>query len=351
MKHNKISENDISFIRDLPKVELHLHLEGAIPLSTLLQIIHKYGSKDFISYNELEKKFEYSDFSHFLDIWAWKNTFIREYEDFELIAENVALDLANQNIRYAEISFSPTDFRRSNLLPQQIAIAIRKGLNKHSDKILINLIADLVRDKVDKIPQFHQILEVQNQGIIGIGLGGKELEFPPKLFTNVYKEARKHGLKTTCHAGEAAGPDYIWQAILDLKSDRIGHGTSAMEDLNLIDYLIDNQIPVEMNPISNVRTNSVDSLAKHPIYDFYKKGMLVSVNTDDPKMFNTSLENEYLFLMESFKITWTDIIALTRNAINSAWCSPDIQDRLNEELNNYYQSYLKVLNNQTISSA
>lgn len=343
MKINKISEKDITFVRDLPKVELHLHLEGAIPLYSLLQLIEKYEGTNFASIEELEDKFKYSDFTHFIKTWYWKNSFIREYEDYQFIAEHVALSLSEQNIKYAEVYFSPTDFNKDNSLPQEIAIAIRKGLDKYSDKIQINLIADLVRDDLDKIPQLKQILEVRDQGIIGIGLGGKEKEFPPNLFNKVYKEAKTQGLKTTCHAGEAAGADYIWQAINDLNSDRIGHGTNAKDDPILIDYLIEHQIPVEMNPISNVKTNVVESLSKHPIYDFYKKGMLVSVNSDDPKMFGTSLENEYLSLIETFGITYADVIALVQNGIKSAWCSTQMKNKQSSELTDYYNNHVNSL--------
>jgi len=270
LSKNKISNNK-SFIRGLPKVELHLHLEGAIPLYALLQLIEKYKGNNFISIKELEKRFQYSNFAHFIKTWYWKNSFIREYEDYQFIAEHVALSLAEQNVQYAEVYFSPSDSKKVNSQPQKIATAVRKGLDKHSDKIKINLIADLVRDEVNKLPLLEQILEVRDQGIIGIGLGGKEKEFPPNMFIDVFKEAKKHGLNTTCHAGEAAGASYIWQAINDLNSDRIGHGTNAKNDPELVDYLIEHQIPVEMNPISNVKTNVVDSLIDHPIDEFYKK--------------------------------------------------------------------------------
>ncbi len=338
-----ISNSNIkSFIRDLPKVELHLHLEGAIPLQTLLQLIEKYKGKNYITLAALERKFEYKDFSHFIDTWYWKNSFICEYEDYEFIAEQVAKQLAAQNIRYAEVFFSPTDFRKAEALPQEIAIAIRKGLDKHSDKINIQLIADLVRDEENKLPQLEQITEVRDQGIIGIGLGGKEKEFPPNLFTEVFKKAKKIGFHTTCHAGEAAGPDYIWQALQNFNVERIGHGTSAIKDEKLIDYLIENQIPVEMCPISNIRTASVNSLANHPIYDFYKKGMLVSVNTDDPEMFNTTMDNEYLSLLDTFDFEIADIIKLEQNSIESAWCSDALKTKLSEELTSYFNNYLNV---------
>ena len=334
------NKNIKTFIRDLPKVELHLHLEGAIPLDALLQLIEKYQGINYITISDLEKKFTYTDFTHFINTWYWKNDFIREYEDYQFIAEHVALSLTEKNIQYAEIYFSPSDFRKKDSLPQEIAIAIRKGLNKHSDKIKINLIADLVRDEENKITQFEQILEVKNQEIIGIGLGGKEKEFPPKMFKQVFTEAKNNGFRTTCHAGEAAGPDYIWQAINDLNVDRIGHGTNAYKNSKLVQYLVEKQIPMEMCPISNVCTASVPSLKEHPIYDFYKSGMLVSVNTDDPKMFNTSLVNEYISLIDTFNLDLSDIYQLSNNSIKSAWCSEDIKKDLSSDLTQYYERHV-----------
>lgn len=333
-----VSNNIKSFIRDLPKVELHLHLEGAIPLNTLLQLIEKYKGKKHITLNELEQKFTYTNFDNFIDTWYWKNSFIREYDDYQFIAEQVSLNLADQNIHYAEIYFSPSDFTKIDSQPQEIATSIRKGLNKHSDRITINLIADLVRDSEPKLPLLNKISEVRDQGIIGIGLGGDELQFPPKLFTDVFQKAKKRGFYTTCHAGEAAGPDYIWQAIRDLKVDRIGHGTSATKDKKLVEYLLEHKIPIEMCPISNVRTSSVSSLDEHPIYNFYKSGMLVSINTDDPKMFNTTLEKEYISLIEIFNLELSDIFNLAQNSIKSAWCSDEFKIKLKDELTDYIKN-------------
>ena len=332
-----VSNNIKSFIRDLPKVELHLHLEGAIPLSTLLQLIEKYEGKNYITLTELQQKFTYTNFSNFLDTWYWKNDYIREYEDYEYISEHVAHNLAEQNIRYAEIYFSPSDFSKIDSKPQEIATSIRKGLNKFSDKITIRLISDLVRDNKPKTSLLEKIFEVKDQGIIGIGLGGDEVNYPPKLFTEVYELAHKMGFHLTCHAGEAAGPDYIWQALQDLGVERIGHGTSAIKDENLVEHLISKQIPVEMCPISNVKTSSVSLLKEHPIYEFYKKGMLVSVNTDDPKMFNTNMVNEYVSLTETFSLELSDIYNLSQNSIKSAWCNKNLKKELNSELTRYYK--------------
>ena len=328
------------FLRKLPKVELHLHLEGAIPLQTLLTLIQKYERPDYISLSELRKRFVYTNFDHFIKTWYWKNNFIKEYEDYEFIAENVARNLAQQNIRYAEIYFSPSDYQLKGTHTQEIAQAVRRGLNKHIDNIEINLIADLVRDETNKIPQLEQLIEVKDQGIIGIGLGGKENEFPPKLFKNVFQKAKENGFFTTCHAGEAAGADYIWQAIQDLKVDRIGHGLASKDDPELVKYLIDHKIPVEMCPISNVKTASISSMSNHPIVDFYRRGMVVSVNTDDPKMFNTSLEEEFLTLMKTFNLDLDDIYNICQNGIQSLWCSEIKKNELLAELNQYYKFFV-----------
>jgi len=130
-----------------------------------------------------------------------------------------------------------------------------------------------------------------------------------------------------------------------LRVDRIGHGTSAYKDPELLQYLIDHQIPVEMCPISNVCTASVSSLKEHPIYDFYKNGMLVSVNTDDPKMFNTSLENEYISLIDIFNLDLSDIYNLAQNGIKSAWCSEIIKNVLLKKLSDYFHSNNIEINN------
>ncbi len=322
-------------LRKLPKVELHLHLEGAIPLPALWELVQKYGGGDEIGdIAGLEEKFQYTDFPHFLDTWAWKNGFLREYEDFTFIASSVAEDLARQNILYAETFYSPGDFAEHGLETQKITEAIRKGLRVHKDKISLNLIADLVRNygPVRGMKWLHEIAEVRDLGVIGIGIGGAEQEFPPEPYEEIYERARQYGFRTSAHAGEAAGAESIWGAIRALKVDRIGHGTRAVEDPVLLTYLQAKQIHIECCPISNLRTGVVASLKEHPIKKFYREGFSVSVNTDDPKMFNTSLEEEYAALIGSLGFEWPDIVRLVANAIQSAWCDETMKSRLSAAL-------------------
>jgi len=305
----------------LPKVELHVHLEGAIPHEALWELVRKYGGDPAVpDLASLEKKFVFRNFSHFVETWSWKNRFLREDEDFVLIAEAVARDLAGQNIRYAEVFFSPSDFAAFGLEPQRIAEAVRRGLARVPE-IRISLVADLVRDDgpVKAARTLAEVYEARVLGIIGIGIGGSESKFPPEPFGAVYEEARRLGFRTSAHAGEAAGPESVWAAARLLRVDRIGHATRAAEDESLVEYLAERQIQLEMCPLSNVRTGVIDSLERHPIRRFYDRGIPVTANTDDPKMFGTSLAEEYSCLMDRLRFTRNDIQTLVANAVRASW--------------------------------
>ncbi len=251
-------------------------------------------------------------------------------EDFTFIASKVAADLAEQNILYAEAFYSPGDFARHGLQPQRLTDAIRQGLSVHAERVHVNLVADLIRDFGPErgLRWLREVDEVKHLGVVGIGIGGSEQRFPPEPYEAVYREARDRGFRTSAHAGEAAGPESVWGAVRSLHVDRIGHGTRAVEDPALVALLAECRIPLEMCPISNVRTAVVPSLSAHPIRTFFEAGVLVTVNTDDPKMFNTSLEDEYEALATELGFTWTELEALNGNALAAAWCSDDEKARL-----------------------
>ncbi|MBP2671035.1 MAG: add [candidate division NC10 bacterium] len=317
--------------RALPKLELHVHLEGAIPVTALWELVCKYGRPPgMATLVDLERRFTYRDFAHFLEMWGWKNGFLREYEDFAFVTERVAADFAAQNIVYAEAFFSPGDFARHGLQIQRLTEAIRQGLSVHTDRVQVRLVADLVRDFGPENGRrwLREIDEVKHLGIVGIGIGGSEQQFPPEPYEAVYREARERGFKTSAHAGEAAGAESVWGAVRTLEVDRIGHGTRAVEDRALVALLAERRIPLEMCPISNVRTGVVPSLAAHPIRELIQAGVLVTVNTDDPKMFNTSLEDEYEALATELGFTWEELEQFNANAVEAAWCGEDERARL-----------------------
>jgi adenosine deaminase len=187
--------------------------------------------------------------------------------------------------------------------------------------IRIALVADLVRDYGPEAGTgvLHELTEVRESGVIGIGLGGSEADYPPELFRAVFAEARERGFHTTAHAGEAAGPASIWGALLDLGVERIGHGTRAVEDERLLDHLAASGIPLEICPISNVCTGVVPSLAEHPVRQFFDRGVPVTINTDDPLMFGNSSADELRALHLELGFSREDICSLLLQAIEAAW--------------------------------
>ncbi len=304
-----------------PKVELHLHLEGAIPLETLWEIIAGHGGDPHVrSIEELRGKFAYRDFPHFIDTWWWMTGYLRTADDFTKAAEAVARHLAAQNIVYAEASFSPTDFARHGLTPQELGLAIRRGLDQ-VDGTQVTLNCDLVRDVGPSRAErtLTAVLEIADEaGVRGITIGGSEQSYPPEPFAAVYAAAAEAGLRLTAHAGEAAGPQSVWGALRALHVERIGHGVRSVEDPELVAYLVDRQIPLEICPTSNLRTGVAPSWPEHQVGTLLAAGAAVTIATDDPSMFHCDLAGELRTVAHHFG---DPSIAerLTSNAVDASW--------------------------------
>jgi adenosine deaminase len=323
-------KNMQSWYERVPKLEIHLHMEGAIPDHVLWELVCKYGGDPQVpDPAALSRKFAYKDFPHFIETWIWMIQFLREYDDFTFFAEAVARDLAGQNIRYAEAFYSPPDFMRRGLQLARLTQAIRTGLDRVPE-IEIALIADVVRDlgPENAADTLAQLNEVRELGVIGIGLGGSEQNFPPEPFAKVYAEARRLGFHVTAHAGEAAGPESIWGAIRSLQIERIGHGARAVEDDKLLAYLAETKLPLELCPLSNVRTGVVRSIEEHPLRKLFDSGVFITINTDDPKMFGNSLAEEYRLLAERLGFSRPELRSLILNAVSAAWLPPERKSAL-----------------------
>jgi adenosine deaminase len=324
---------DLGWLARLPRVELHVHLEGAIPLPVLWELLQKYGGDPEVpTQDHLRRKFVYRDFPHFIDTWTWMIGLLRQYEDFELLSEAVARDFLRQNIRYAEVFYSAPDFLQAGLEPQRLTEAIRRGLSR-VPQVEIALVADLVRDygAAPAARMLACISEIKKLGVIGVGIGGREYKFPPEAFREVYDQARKRGFKTSAHAGEAAGPESIWGAIRNLEVDRIGHGTRAIEDASLVDHLAQHKIPLELCVLSNVRTAVVANVDGHPARSYFERGIPVSINTDDPTLFGNSLVDEYTALHEQLGFTRPEIIRLIEQGIETSWLPADRKQQMLRE--------------------
>jgi adenosine deaminase len=272
----------------------------------------------------LADRFVYRGFQDFIDAWVWVRGFMREYDDLVFTTEAVARELVRQNVRYAEVFFSPSDYHANGLETQRVAEAYRRGLARVSG-IEVALIADVVRDSGPEqaARTLAELREVRHLGIVGIGLGGSEHLVPAELFGSVFEEARRAGFRTTAHAGEAAGAESVWSALRSLRVDRLGHATRANEDPDLVAHLAEKRVPIEACPISNVRTGVVPSLRDHPVRRYFEAGIVVTINTDDPSMFGTSLAREYRALRSECGFSRAEILDLLLNGIASSWASEE----------------------------
>lgn len=325
-----MTPNPTDWFDRIPKVELHLHLEGAIPYDALFALVQKYGGDPALTdAAALAQKFVYKDFPHFIETWVWKNQFLREYEDFTFIAEAFARDLAAQNIRYAEVFYSPADFSRHGLQVQPLTQAIRAGLSRVQG-VEVALVADLVRNygPAQAERTLAQVAEVRECGVIGVTIGGSEQEYPPEPFAAVYAAARRLGLHTSAHAGEAAGAASVWGALEALQVERIGHGTRAAEDERLLAALAARRVPLEVCPLSNLRTGVVKSIEEHPVRRYFERGLRITINSDDPKMFGNSLAEEYRLLHARLGFSREEIAGLVLEAVAASWLPEERKGRL-----------------------
>jgi aminodeoxyfutalosine deaminase len=314
-----------SLIRSLPKAELHLHLEGAIEPATLLELRQRH-CMDGASLVEVEQLYNYSDFNGFLMAFKDVTGHLRTTEDYELITYRLMERLKDQNVLHAEVIVSAGVC----LWRKQDFAAIFEGLERGRQRgeknfgISVLWIFDAVRqfgaEKAERV--LDLAIQFRDRNVVAFGIGGDELQGPPELFKDVYARAADHGLHLTAHAGEGAGPDSIWGA-LNLKAERIGHGLTAGQDPELMEELAQRQVPLEICVTSNLRTGCCSELARHPVRRYFDQGLMLTLNSDDPAMFRTSLVEEYQLVQETFVFSDEHIRELARNSFEASFLAPE----------------------------
>jgi len=329
------------FINGIPKAEIHIHLDGAFTLNHLFKLTKKYDSVPKInSVEELKKKFAYKDFSHFINTWFWKNSLYREPIDFEESVYSSLKKLFSQNIVYIEAFISPWDYFKSGFKPQDIVEASINGINRAEEvcDIKCRLIIDITRDHGHEtaISRLDEISQYLGDKVIGIGLGGSEHKYPAYLFKEVFLEAKRRGFHCVAHAGEVLGPESIWSAINELKVERIGHGVRANEDLELIEYLVEHQLPLEVCINSNIKTGVYSDYQKHPLSLLIEKGVFVTLNSDDPTMFEASLSDEYIVANNDMGIKLNTLNRIMNNTIEASFATTAEKNYYKRKLNSYW---------------
>jgi len=325
----------LELIRALPKAEQHIHIVGATRPETLLWLMEESGrDAPFENLEEVERFFQYSDFDHFISVYSTVSKFIVDEGQFERITYEMLEDDARCNVRYVEASFSAPDHVRQGLDYGLMLDAINRGVRRAREDFAIecNLRIDLVRNYgPDYGMEVLNWIEGKGDNIVAVDIGGSERGFPPEPYKPVYSRAREMGLHLVAHAGEAAGPESIWGAVKHLDVERIGHGTAAIKDPDLMAHLRDNGVTIETCPVSNVRTNAVPSVREHPVRTFYDMGIRITVNSDDPSMFGTDMNNEYVQLHEQLGFTVPELFQISLNAVDSAFLPEEEKMKLREK--------------------
>jgi len=307
----------------MPKVELHVHLEGSIRPETLLVLAGRNGvALPADSVEALREWYRFRDFAHFIEVYDAICRCIRTPADLERIAGEFLCGQAEQNVRYSEVIFTPHAHYPHIPFREQLAALQRAGAwAREQWGVEMSLVPDIARE-VRPIEHGLTVagwaIEGKADGIVALGLGGPEVDNPPELFQVAFDRARAAGLASLPHAGEVDGPASIWGALRVLHADRIGHGVRCLEDAALVRHLRERQVPLDVSPSSNVCLGVVPSLAGHPLPRLLAEGLFVTINSDDPSIFNTTLTDEYLRIAETFGFGAATVQRLVLNGVRAS---------------------------------
>jgi aminodeoxyfutalosine deaminase len=316
-------------LRNLAKAELHLHLEGTLTPHRVMSLAQKYSVP--VDGNEIHSRYNTRGFAQFLALYKWATSFLREPEDYAQLAEDAMTALHDQGVVYAEITLSigVMLLRKQNVALnfQALRDVCRRRAHSGSGP-QVQFIFDAVRQfgATPAMEVVRMATELRNDGVVAFGLGGDELSLPLSDFRAAYAHAANHGLHRVAHAGEIGGPDQIQHAIDILGAERIGHGIAAIRSAALMNTLAERQIPLEICPTSNLRTNALNiqlsstnsGLEQHPLPRFFRHGIPVTLSTDDPAMFRSTLVEEYSAALH-MGLTLDDLLQINRNAFEHAF--------------------------------
>ena len=312
------------FITQMPKVELHVHLEGSVRPQTLLKLAARQQVPlPATSVAGLREWYTFRDFAHFIEIYQTISSCLRTPEDIELITREFLQGQAEQNIVYSEVTFTPyNQFLTSRLgfREQLEAVKRARAWGEKELGVRMGIIIDIPRLVTPAEGEIiaDWVLAGYGEGVIALGLGGPEKDNPPEKFRTAFDKVRRAGIPCILHAGETERPRSIWSALQVADSWRIGHGVRAVEDDSLVAYLREKQIPLEVCPSSNICLKVYPSLAEHSLPRLMEAGLYVTINSDDPPMFNTTLTNEYILAQRSFDWEQATIEKLVVNAVQAS---------------------------------
>ncbi|MEU7748525.1 adenosine deaminase [Nonomuraea sp. NPDC049158] len=328
-----------AFIDALPKVELHVHLVGSASVPTVLELARRHpGGPVPTTEEELRAFYAFRDFPHFAQVYQAVNALVREPEDIAALVLGLARDLASQGARYAEPQVTPYAHSIVGMPMREVTealdLAARRSETDHGvEMAYIFDIPGEMGEEAAKVTLTHA-LEEPPAALIGFGLGGIEQSRTPyrDAFRDAFAAARAAGLHSVPHGGEMTGPETMWEVIEGLGAERIGHGISCLEDPRLVAHLRETQLPLDVCPTSNLRTGQVARIEEHPLPRLLEEGLFVTLNSDDPPMFATTLAGEYRVAAHVFGLGEPELVQLARNGVNASFLPPARKQALLAEI-------------------
>ena len=330
-----------SFIAGLPKAELHVHHVGSASPRIVAELAARHEGATPVPADPaaLAEYFAFRDFAHFIEVYLSVVDLIRDDQDVRTLTYEVARELARQQVRYAELTVTPYSSVRRGIPAPAFCEAIEDARRAAATEFGIELrwCFDIPGEAglASAEETLRIALEERPDGLISFGLGGPEIGVPRPQFKPYFDKARAAGLHSVPHAGETTGPQTVWDAVRELGAERIGHGISAARDPELMAYLAEHRIALEISPTSNLRTRAVPSLDEHPLATLVGAGVPVSINSDDPPMFGTTLEQEYAVAARLLDLDERGVAGLARAAVGQSFLPQAGRAALLAEIDDY----------------
>ncbi|HEX3197838.1 MAG TPA: adenosine deaminase [Propionibacteriaceae bacterium] len=327
------------FIAGLPKAELHVHHVGSVSQRVVAELAARHPGTVPSDPDELAKFFVFEDFPHFIRNYLAVVDLIKTAEDVRLITYEVAVDMAAQNIRYAELTVTPY-ISITDVLPAEAfleAIEDARLAAQRDYGLELRWIFDIPADFGVPAAELTAsvALDYEVPGLVGFGLGGSERGFPRSMFCDQFDRARAAGLRSVPHAGETTGPDSIWDALVSLGAERIEHGIAAICDPRLLEHLVEHTIELDLCLSSNVALGLVPDLDHHPIRELVAAGVTVTINTDDPPMVGTDLNSEYAIVARLLDLDERGMTELALTAVDASFAGPETKAAVRAEISSY----------------
>ncbi len=323
-------------IRQLPKAELHLHLEGSLEPELMFELARRNQlGIPYQSVEQVRAAYQFHNLQEFLDIYYQGMAVLQTEQDFFDLTFAYCERAQQDNIRHVEVFFDPQGHTERGVSMATVIQGITRALDQAKGRFAMSsrLIMCFLRH-LDEAAAFETLDQAQPwlSRLAGVGLDSSELGHPPSKFTRVFAEARRQGLRCVAHAGEEGPPEYVWEALDLLAVDRIDHGNRALEDQKLVQRLVRDQIPLTVCPLSNLKLCVVDAMADHPIGTMLDHGLLATINSDDPSYFGGYMNANFDAVSEHLNLSPTQLAQLARNSFAASWLDPSEKQPLMDEI-------------------